>query len=502
MNNSFEIKTALLSVYNKTGIVELASFLHEKNVRMIATGSTYKLLLEHNLNVTAVEDYTEFPEMMDGRVKTLHPKIHGAILADRDKAEHMNDVRRLTEGGTIDLVVVNLYPFRDNPSIETIDVGGPAMLRAAAKNYTGVCAITDIVDYTKLQKTLAAHDMLLDVEFSRACAAKIFGMISDYDRAIADWLGNNESFMGYVGKKELRYGENPGQDACFYGNGNDKRSFRKILGAKELSYNNIADADAAFRIVNEFSELAAIAIVKHNNPCGVAVAEFVDEAYKAAYACDSTSAFGGVLASNSIIDKNAASEIVKVFTEVVIAPGYTDEALAMLEQKKNLRVLLMCDAESLYRGKQLRNALGGILLQEWDRRSVVDDGFCCVTKAKPTAAQINDMLFADTVCKHVKSNAIVIAAAGKTLGIGAGQMNRVGSVKLAVASVANYNDSSDLVMASDAFFPFADGIIAAAEAGVKAIIQPGGSMRDNEVIEAADQNGIVMLFTDIRHFKH
>ena len=502
--SDIKIKTALISVYDKTGIEDFAAFLHENGVRIIATGSTRDKIASCGIEVSSVEDCTGFPEIMDGRVKTLHPKIHGGLLADRNNPAHMRDA---SSNGIdmIDMVIVNLYPFADKQTVDNIDIGGPAMLRAAAKNYENVCVISDPMDYAVMLELLQNHDMSVPVSVSRDNAAKTFKMISNYDDMVYRWLSSDKHYGRRVEMQEnlaLRYGENPHQKAGFYSINGDRVAFEKLGGEKELSYNNIMDADAAIRLVFEFVD-PAFAIIKHNNPCGVAVGDSVAEACERAYNCDPDSSFGGVTAANEVVDEATADRICQTFTEVVVAPGYTEGALKKLATKKNLRVLFLRDPALLCKGHNLRCVMGGILSQEWDVDLFNEDEIENVTEHEITEEGITDMLFAYKVCKHVKSNAIVIVKDGAVLGIGAGQMSRVDSVKLAVNKAKSRDFSLEgSFMASDAFFPFADSIEIAHSVGVAGIIQPGGSIRDGEVIEAANKFGISMLFTAMRHFKH
>jgi phosphoribosylaminoimidazolecarboxamide formyltransferase/IMP cyclohydrolase len=517
------IKQALLSVSDKTGLVEFARGLVGHGVDLISTGGTAKLLKEAGLKVTEVADYTGFPEMLDGRVKTLHPKVHGGILAQRDVPAHM---AALAKAGipTIDLVVVNLYPFsatiarpdcRLAEAIENIDIGGPAMVRSAAKNYEHVAVVTDPSDYGPLLKEMAGSAGTLGAETRFRLAQKAFSHTARYDGAISNYLtalgsgGGRERFprrlnLQFDRVQAMRYGENPHQEAAFYRDvepaPGSLGAYRQLQG-KELSYNNIADADAAWECARSFEEPACV-IVKHANPCGAAVAGTLAEAYRKAFATDPTSAFGGIIAVNRPLDGAAAQALTRQFVEVVIAPGVTPEAAQALAAKTNVRVLEvpLAPGANEYDFKRVG---GGLLVQTPDAATVTVAGLKVVTRKKPSEAQIADLLFAWRVAKFVKSNAIVFCGGGQTLGVGAGQMSRVDSAR--IASIKAENAKLTLkgsVVASDAFFPFRDGVDVVAEAGASAIIQPGGSQRDPEVIAAADEHGIAMAFTGYRHFRH
>lgn len=501
-----KIKTALISVTDKTGIVDFAKFLASQGVKLVSTGGTAKAIADAGVAVTDISEVTGFPEIMDGRVKTLHPKVHGGLLAVRDNAEHV-DAMNKHEIGTIDMVVVNLYEFEktvesgaaDEHIIENIDIGGPSMIRSAAKNHKFVAVVTDPADYAVLQKEIAEQGGVKE-ETAKHLAAKAFSRTAAYDSAISNWFmresGEQINITGKL-KQTLRYGENPHQKAAFYVTDGSGISGAQQLQGKELSYNNINDTDAAWNLVAEFAPALygkAVAIIKHANPCGVAIGATLKEAYMKAFEADSTSAFGGIVALNSEIDAATAEEIVKIFTEVIIAPKVSKEALEIFAGKKNLRVLT---AEFPKPAKQVKTVSGGLLVQDFDSADVVEKDLEVVTKNKPSKEQIIDMLFANKVVKHVKSNAIVVAHKGVTTGIGAGQMNRVGSVDLATAK-----DVRGHVLASDAFLPFADNVELAHKAGIAAIIQPGGSVRDEEVIDAANAYGICMALTGVRVFKH
>ncbi len=517
------IKQALISVSNKAGIVEFTRGLAGFGVALISTGGTARLLGEAGLRVTEVADYTGFPEMLDGRVKTLHPKVHAGILARRDLAGHVN---ALKSAGitTIELVVVNLYPFSEtvarpdctlDEAIENIDIGGPAMVRSAAKNHRHVAVVTDPADYAPVLNEMASANGALGAETRFRLAQKAFSHTAAYDGAISNYLtaldaaGRRSEFprrlnLQFDLVQQLRYGENPHQNAAFY---RDLKSAPGTLSAyaqlqgKELSYNNIADADAAWECVKTFEEPACV-IVKHANPCGVAIGAGPGEAYKKAFATDPTSAFGGIIAFNRELDAQTAEAVAQQFVEVVIAPGITDGAAAILVRKTNIRVL----AVPLAAGSNafdVKRVGGGLLAQTPDNVNVAAAQLKSVTRLKPSERELADLLFAWRVAKFVKSNAIVFCGNGRTLGVGAGQMSRVDSARIASIKAANAGLTlAGSVVASDAFFPFRDGVDVVAQAGAKAIIQPGGSLRDEEVISAADEHGIAMVFTGFRHFRH
>ena len=517
------IRTALISVSDKTGLVEFARGLAEFNVRILSTGGTAKLLAENGLQAKEVADHTGFPEMLDGRVKTLHPRVHAGILARRDVPEHM---RAIKAAGIepIDLVVVNLYPFAQTvaragctlaEAIENIDVGGPSMLRAAAKNYAGVAVVTDPPDYSALLVEMKKSGGSVSEATRFALAQKAFAHTAEYDAAIASYLnaiggdGKPAAFperltLQFRKVQDLRYGENPHQAAALYRD--DDPAPGGIAGCtqlqgKELSYNNIADADAAWECVKTFAGPACV-IVKHANPCGVAVGDSLQEAYERAFATDPTSAFGGIVACNRNLGAAAAEAVSKQFVEVVVAPGYDDGARRIFAAKPNVRLLSVPPAEPV-RGYNFRRIGGGLLVQTLDERNVGAAELRPVTRLKPTPAQLADMLFAWRVAKFVKSNAIVFCAKGRTLAIGAGQMSRVDSARIAAIKAQNAGLSlANSVVASDAFFPFRDGVDVVAQAGATAVVQPGGSIRDDEVIAAADELGIAMVFTGVRHFRH
>ncbi len=521
-----KIQRALISVFDKAGILDLARYLTERGVEVISTGGTEKLLKENQIPVTPIGAYTGFPEMMDGRVKTLHPKIHGGILQLRDNPEHLQAAKDHAIQ-PIDLVVVNLYPFVQTikkpgvtfpEAIENIDIGGPSMLRAAAKNFRDVTVIVDPGDYDRLKLELENKAFETSPEFRFEMAAKVFTATAAYDGAISNFLTSlpaaaekpepkkfgNMLTLQYKKIFDLRYGENPHQQAAYYSEGwKDEPcvgNARRLHG-KELSYNNILDLDAALETVKEF-ELAACAIVKHNNPCGVATTEGdIAEAFLKAKACDETSAFGGIVAFNRGVSKAAADEIGKMFFEAIIAPDYEPEALEVLKQKKNIRLLKTLPIRRYeISGTDLRKVVGGLLVQDRDVQIRSASESQVVTDRKPTAEEIRALDFAWRVAKHVKSNAIVYALYDRTVGIGAGQMSRIDSVKLGAEKAAT--PLKGTVLASDAFFPFRDGVDLAASYGITAIIQPGGSVRDEEVIQAANDHGIAMVFTGMRHFRH
>ena len=521
---SIPIRRALLSVSDKTGIVELGQALAAKGVELVSTGGTSKVLRDAGLAVRDISDLTGFPEMMDGRVKTLHPVVHGGLLAVRDDAGHMASASEHAIG-MIDLVVVNLYPFAQTVAkgasrdeiIENIDIGGPSMVRSAAKNHAFVAIVTDPADYA----VVAAGETTLDDR--KRFAAKAYALTAQYDSTIASWFAfadQGEHFpetlpLVFKRGEELRYGENPHQSAALYlsaGPATPGIAQAEQLQGKELSYNNYNDADAALELVSEFRDgPPTVVIVKHANPCGVATADTLVDAYKAALACDSVSAFGGIIALNRPLDADTARAITDIFTEVVVAPGASDEAKAIFAAKKNLRLLIWGELPDPARpGLMLKTIAGGALVQSRDGGRVTQDALKVVTKRAPTDQELTDCLFAWTVAKHVKSNAIVYAKGGSTAGIGAGQMNRLESARIAAWKAKDAADKAGWAqprtigsaVASDAFFPFADGLLAAVEAGATAVIQPGGSIRDDEVIAAADEAGLAMVFTGMRHFRH
>lgn len=522
------IRRALISVSDKNSLGGLGRELAERGVEILSTGGTFRALTEAGVPVRDVSDYTGFPELMNGRLKTLHPRIHGGLLAVRDDPDH---VAAMDEHGVlpIDLVVVNLYPFEETVAqgkpfeecVENIDVGGPTMIRGASKNFRYVTVVTDVRQYTDVIAELEEHSGSTTYALRSKLAASAFSRLAAYDAAVASRFSSElgESFperimLSATLKQRLRYGENPHQLAAFYGDnshGPGLATAEQVQG-KALSFNNISDTDAAFELVSEYEDSDPVcAIIKHANPCGVAVGVTAQDAYLRALACDPTSAFGGIVALNVTVDKHVAEEISKMFTEVVIAPDATSEALAVLSGKKNLRVLLtgsMPDPRD--NGLTFKSVSGGILLQTRDNGLKTEDELTIVSKRAPSEEEFKDLLFAWKVCKHVKSNAIVYVKDLATVGTGAGQMSRVDASRIAAwkAEEASSNAQEEKsrtagsVVASDAFFPFADGLLAAADAGATAVIQPGGSKRDAEVIAAADERGIAMVFTGMRHFKH
>jgi phosphoribosylaminoimidazolecarboxamide formyltransferase/IMP cyclohydrolase len=516
------VKQALISVSDKEGLVELAGQLVALGVKLLSTGGTAKLLQQAGIAVVEVSDYTGFPEMLDGRVKTLHPKVHGGLLARRDLPEHMEAIER--HGiGAIDLLVVNLYPFQQTVSrldctlddaIEHIDIGGPAMLRAAAKNHRSVAVVVDPQDYRRVLAELREHGAVGDA-LRFELARKVFAHTAQYDGAIANYLGGvradgvHDTYpqsltVQFEKVQSMRYGENPHQTAAFYRDPRPSAGtlahYRQLQG-KELSYNNVADADAAWECVKSF-DAAACVIVKHANPCGVALGADGAEAYAKAFATDPTSAFGGIIAFNRAVDAPTAEQVSKQFVEVLIAPGFDDDARRVLAAKQNVRVLEIPLARSSNH-LDLKRVGGGLLVQSPDERNLLPEEMRVVTKRAPTDAQRRDLLFAWRVAKHVKSNAIVFCGDSRTLGVGAGQMSRIDSARIASIKAAQAQlPLAGSVVASDAFFPFRDGLDVVADAGAIAVIQPGGSVRDDEVIGAADERGVAMVFTGVRHFRH
>lgn len=522
------VKRALLSVSDKTGLIELGQTLAKLGVEILSTGGTAKALAAAGVPVREVAEHTQFPEMMDGRVKTLHPKIHGGLLALRDDPAH-RAAMAAHDIGQIDLLAVNLYPFEATVAkgaapadcIENIDIGGPAMIRSASKNHGDVVVLVDPADYPRVIAALEKSGGETGLDLRRDLAAKAFARTAAYDAAIAQWFAGQagEAFPGRLNLSAaradiLRYGENPHQQAALYLAGPARpgvATARQIQG-KALSYNNINDTDAAFELVSEFDPATpAVAIIKHANPCGVAVGADSRDAYLKALACDPVSAFGGIIALNQVLDEAAAQEIVTIFTEVVIAPDATEGARAIMAAKKNLRLLLTGGlADPHAGGMTLRSVAGGLLLQSRDNGVVGANDLRVVTRRAPTAQEMADLIFAFRVAKHVKSNAIVYAKDGVTVGIGAGQMSRVDSARIAARKAEDAAQTAGwpaprtqgAAVASDAFFPFADGLMAAVAAGARAVIQPGGSMRDDEVIKAADDHDIAMVMTGMRHFRH
>ncbi len=508
------MKRALVSVSNKEGLIPFVEGLIEQGIEIVSTGGTKKAIEEAGLKVTGISDVTGFPEILDGRVKTLHPNIHGGLLAVRGNADHMNQIgeHNITP---IDFVVVNLYPFKETISkpdvtfedaIENIDIGGPSMLRSAAKNHASVTVAVDPADYAPILDELKTNGAV-SAETKRRLAAKVFRHTAAYDALIAQYLTEEEFpetyTITYEKKQSLRYGENPHQQAAFYevpiGDPSTIAKAKQLHG-KELSFNNINDADAALQIIQEFDEPAVVA-VKHTNPCGVGVGKTLAEAYQLAYEADPISIFGGIVATNEEVDAETAQMMREIFLEIIIAPSFSEEALAILTEKKNLR-LLQIEPKTVATevNRRIQSVSGGALIQQEDHYGFDNAELKVVTKREPTEAEWADLKLGWQIVKHVKSNAIVLAKDNRTIGVGAGQMNRVGAAKIALEQAgANVEGSS---MASDAFFPMSDTVEAAAKAGVTAIIQPGGSIRDQESIDKADEYGITMVMTGIRHFKH
>ena len=528
MTDLAPLRRALLSVSDKTGLVELGQALAAHGVELLSTGGTAKALRAAGLDVKDVAEVTGFPEMMDGRVKTLHPVVHGGLLALRDNEAH---VASMTEHdiGAIDLVVVNLYPFEETVAkgaaydevIENIDIGGPAMIRSAAKNHGFVTVVVDVEDYGAVIDALKENDGQTPYALRQRLAQTAYARTAAYDTAVSTWMAaqvgetpRRRTFGGTLAQT-LRYGENPHQKAAFYTDGSGRPGVATALQhqGKELSYNNINDTDAAFELVSEFdpAQGPACAIIKHANPCGVARGETLKEAYIRAFDCDRTSAFGGIIALNQPLDAATAEEITGIFTEVVIAPGADAAAREVFAAKKNLRLLTTEGlADPTAAALAVRQVSGGYLVQDKDVGRITMSDLRVVTKRAPSEQEMADMLFAWTVAKHVKSNAIIYVKDGATVGVGAGQMSRVDSTRIAARKAQDLAEAMGLpapltqgsVVASDAFFPFADGLLTAAEAGATALIQPGGSMRDEEVIAAADEAGLAMVFTGMRHFRH
>jgi phosphoribosylaminoimidazolecarboxamide formyltransferase/IMP cyclohydrolase len=523
------VTRALLSVSDKSGLIELARALAAHGVELVSTGGTAKAISEAGLKVKDVSELTGFPEMMDGRVKTLHPKVHGGLLAIRDNAAHAS---AMTAHGIapIDLLVVNLYPFEATVDkgadfaecIENIDIGGPAMIRAAAKNHDDVAVVVEAADYQAVLDELAANQGATTLVLRRRLAAKAYARTAAYDAAISNWFAGElkteaPDFRAFGGRliQALRYGENPHQTAAFYALP-DRRagvSTTRQLQGKELSYNNINDTDAAYECIAEFdpARTAACVIVKHANPCGVAEGADLVSAYRKALACDSTSAYGGIIALNRTLDAETARAVTEIFTEVIIAPDATEEAIAIIGRRRTLRLLLAGSLpDPRARGLTAKTVAGGLLVQSRDNAVVDDMALKVATRRAPTDAEMRDLKFAFRVAKHVKSNTIVYARDLATVGVGAGQMSRVDSARIAARKAQDAASELKLaepltrgsVVASDAFFPFADGMLACIEAGATAVIQPGGSIRDDEVIKAADEHGIAMVFTGVRHFRH
>lgn len=529
MTDLVPLKRALISVSDKTGLIDLAKALAARKVELVSTGGTARALREAGLAVQDVSDLTGFPEMMDGRVKTLHPMVHGGLLALRDNEEHTGAM--VAHGiKAIDLLVVNLYPFEDTvargadyaEAVENIDIGGPAMIRAAAKNHAFVTTVVDVEDYKGLLAELDANDGQTTLAFRQRLAQIAYARTGAYDAAVSTWMAGaigedtprRRVFAGTLAQS-LRYGENPHQGAAFYHDGSNRPgvAVAEQIQGKELSYNNINDTDAAFELVSEFlpRDGFACAIIKHANPCGVAKGRSLKEAYQKAFDCDRTSAFGGIVALNSTLDGETAEAISEIFTEVVIAPGVNQAAKDVFAAKKNLRLLMAPGlANTAEPGTAWTQVSGGVLIQNRDNGRIDLDDLKVVTKIAPTDDQMRDLLFAWTVAKHVKSNAIVYARDRATVGVGAGQMSRLDSALIAAKKAERMAEALGLpepltkgsAVASDAFFPFADGLMEAAAAGASCVIQPGGSMRDDEVIKAADEAGLAMVLTGMRHFRH
>ncbi|MGB0630096.1 MAG: bifunctional phosphoribosylaminoimidazolecarboxamide formyltransferase/IMP cyclohydrolase [Alphaproteobacteria bacterium] len=520
------IRRALISVSDKSGLVDFARFLSDRGVEILSTGGTAQAMRDAGIAVIEVGDHTGFPEILDGRVKTLHPKVHGGILGRRSDPAHLATMAE-HDIDPIDLIVVNLYPFEATVAagadydtcVENIDIGGPAMIRSSAKNHDGVTIVTDAEDYDAVIEDMKANDGATSLDLRRRLAGTAYARTAAYDAAIGRWFAeqNDDAFprrfsLSGTRAQTLRYGENPHQNAAFYATGDDRPGVATAtqIQGKELSYNNLNDTDAAFELAAEF-DTPAMAIIKHANPCGVALGDTLADAYAKALKCDPVSAFGGIIAVNRAMDAAAAEAMKDIFLEVVIAPEVTPEAREIFAAKKNLRVLEtggMPDPAAP--GLMTKLLSGGFLLQDRDSGRIGRDDLKIVTKREPSAQEIADMLFAFSVCKHVKSNAIVYAKDGATVGIGAGQMSRVDSSRIAARKSEDAAEAAGeaealvkgSVVASDAFFPFADGLLAAADAGATAVIQPGGSIRDEEVIAAADDAGLAMVFTGMRHFRH
>ncbi|WP_376877756.1 bifunctional phosphoribosylaminoimidazolecarboxamide formyltransferase/IMP cyclohydrolase [Albirhodobacter sp. R86504] len=522
------MQRALLSVSDKTGLIEFARALTARGIELLSTGGTAKALREAGMEVRDVADLTGFPEMMDGRVKTLHPAVHGGLLALRDNKEHTTAME--THGiEAIDLLVVNLYPFEAalargaayDEMIENIDIGGPAMIRAAAKNHAFVATIVDVQDYDAVLKEMDENDGRTSFAFRQRQAQIAYARTGAYDAAVSTWMAaaigeeapRRRAFAGEIAQT-LRYGENPHQQAAFYLDGTNRAGVATAqqLQGKELSYNNINDTDAAFELVAEFgTDVPAVAIIKHANPCGVATGATLIEAYNRAFDCDRTSAFGGIIALNQTLDAKTAEAITEIFSEVIIAPAVDEAAKAVIAKKKNVRLLTTGGLPDITAPiTTFRQVAGGFLVQGKDNGAITMDDLKVVTERQPTEQELKDLLFAWKVAKHVKSNAIIYVKDGATVGVGAGQMSRVDSTRIAAQKARDMAEACGFdapltqgsVVASDAFFPFADGLITAAEAGATAIIQPGGSMRDQDVIDAANERGLAMVFTGMRHFRH
>ena len=515
-----KISRALISVSDKSNILGLATILQDLNIEIISTGGTATLLKENNIKVTEVSNYTQFPEMLDGRVKTLHPKIYGGILAQKDNPKHIETLKE-NSIPQIDLVIVNLYPFEStisNPkcnlelAIENIDIGGPTMIRAAAKNFKSVAVLTNPNEYDNFSKQLIENKGGLEESYRFKLAQNAFSHTAHYDKIISDYLSKNDKQINFpktliqsMNKKiDMRYGENPHQEAAFYAEPQIQNgalaNFKQVQG-KELSFNNLNDSDTAWECVKLFSTPTCV-IVKHANPCGVCSAKTIKDAYEGAFSTDPTSAFGGIISINKKMDLETAKLIMNQFVEVIIAPNYSEEALNIFKSKENIR-LLQVEINTLENQLDFKKIGGGWLVQTSDNHKLDINKCKVVTKLKPSTEQLEDLNFSWKVARHVKSNAIVFCKDKKTLGVGAGQMSRVDSTRIAAIKAENANISlTDSVVASDAFFPFRDGIDVLASYGAKCVIQPGGSVKDDEVIEAADELGLIMIFTGIRHFKH
>ncbi|MFS0752666.1 bifunctional phosphoribosylaminoimidazolecarboxamide formyltransferase/IMP cyclohydrolase [Oceanobacillus sp. 1P07AA] len=508
-------KRALISVSDKTNIIEFAKGLKESGFEILSTGGTLRSIAEAGIHVTPVDEVTGFPEMLDGRVKTLHPMIHGGLLGKRSNKEHLS---QMEEHGivAIDIVAVNLYPFKETVQetdvshqdiIENIDIGGPSMLRSAAKNFEDVLVVTDPTDYEHVLEAIISETDTY--EFRQQLAAKVFRHTASYDAMIANYFLSQtgeqypESYtVTYEKVQDLRYGENPHQKAAFYKEPIQSRSTlatAKQLHGKELSYNNIQDTNAAIEIVKEFEEPAAVA-VKHMNPCGIGIGETISAAFERAYHADPISIFGGIVACNQPVDAATAEQLSQIFLEIVVAPSFDKDALEILTQKKNIRLLELDVTTDDKQSNRLTTVDGGALIQAYDAKEVNEADLEVVTNQQPTKQEINDMLFAWKAVKHVKSNAIVLAKDSQTIGVGAGQMNRIGAAEIAIKQAGDKGEGA--VLASDAFFPMPDTVEAAAKAGIKAIIQPGGSKRDQDSIDVCNQFGISMVYTKVRHFKH
>ena len=523
---NIKIKTALISVSDKSGLDLVVQNLHNKNISILSTGGTAQFIKDLNIPVINVSEITNFPEIMDGRVKTLHPNIHGGLLSIRDNPQHI-ETQKKYDIRDIDLLIVNLYPFEstvnsgenDKTCIENIDIGGPAMLRSASKNYQYVTVISSTEDYPMLIDELDKNNGNTSVEFRKKCSSDTFRRTAYYDTVISDWFSQDDKNLkntlivpAKISEK-LRYGENPHQIAGIYKSSNQNTGipYAKLIQGKNLSYNNINDSDAALQLIKEFkpADGPAVAIIKHANPCGVAKAKTLYDAYIKAFSCDTSSAFGGIIALNDILDESTAKKIIEIFTEVIIAPAVTDKAKIVISAKKNLRLLIV---ENMFENNisfNFKSIEGGVLVQSNDNHELENNNLNTVTKISPNESQLKDMLFSYKVCKHVKSNAIVYVKNEKTIGIGAGQMSRLNSAKIAVAKnleMANVdteeNSLKGCTVASDAFFPFPDGLLVAIESGANAVIQPGGSLNDEDVIKTADNAKVTMAFTGIRHFKH